>query len=52
MDEENYPLVLPNGNAYSREAMEDMALHQDGKVICPRTNEEFLFSQLRRAFIM
>lgn len=51
MDENNPPLVLPNGNAYSKEAMEEMAKKNNGYVKDPKTGKEFRFEKLTKAFI-
>ncbi|CCL99210.1 uncharacterized protein FIBRA_01225 [Fibroporia radiculosa] len=51
MDEDNMPLVFPNGQVYSKEALEDMAARNDGTVRCPRTGEKCNFSDLRKVFI-
>lgn len=51
MDEDNPPMVLPNGYVYSREALEEMAAHSDGMVTCPRTGDRYDFSALRKVFI-
>eukprot|EP00761_Pharyngomonas_kirbyi_P013613 gb/GECH01013642.1/.p1 GENE.gb/GECH01013642.1/~~gb/GECH01013642.1/.p1 ORF type:complete len:384 (+),score=108.61 gb/GECH01013642.1/:1-1152(+) len=52
MDDDNYPMVLPNGNAYSRKAMEDMAAKNDGVIHDPRSGEEFLFEDLKKTYIV
>lgn len=51
MDADNYPLVLPNGNVYSRDAIDRM-VKSTGLITCPRTGEQFQPDQTRRAFIM
>jgi len=51
MNDDNPPLVLPNGYAYSRQSMEDMAIKNNGNIICPRTKEVYKFESLRKAFI-
>ncbi|KAI9509052.1 CTLH/CRA C-terminal to lish motif domain-containing protein [Russula earlei] len=51
MDEDNAPMAFPNGYVYSREALEDMSAQNDGKVKCPRTQEECDFSNLKKVFI-
>ncbi|KAG6811406.1 hypothetical protein H0H92_007599 [Tricholoma furcatifolium] len=51
MDENNPPMVFPNGNVYSREALEDMAAKNGGKVTCPRSGETCDVSELRKVFI-
>jgi len=44
-------MVFPNGNIYSREALEDMAAKNNGRVKCPRTDSECEFSALKKVFI-
>ncbi|TEB34170.1 macrophage erythroblast attacher isoform 1 [Coprinellus micaceus] len=51
MNEDNPPMTLPNGQVYSREALEDMAARNDGEVTCPRTNLVVNFSELKKVFI-
>ncbi|KAH9962959.1 CTLH/CRA C-terminal to lish motif domain-containing protein [Russula dissimulans] len=51
MDEDNAPMAFPNGYVYSREALEDMSAQNEGKVKCPRTQEECDFSKLKKVFI-
>ncbi|KAH8108782.1 CTLH/CRA C-terminal to lish motif domain-containing protein [Phellopilus nigrolimitatus] len=52
MDEDNPPMAFPtNGHVYSREALEDMAARNGGKVTCRRTGESCDFSALRKVFI-
>ncbi|EGC35819.1 hypothetical protein DICPUDRAFT_151775 [Dictyostelium purpureum] len=50
MNDENYPMVLPNGNVYSKNSLVEMREKQ-GKIIDPRTGDEFKFDELKRAFI-
>lgn len=52
MDENNPPVVLPNGFVYSRAAMEEMAARNGGKVTCVRTGDgPFELSQLQKVFL-
>ena len=51
MDEDNPPMVLPNGNVYSLQALEEMAATQNGKVTDPRTNQQFAFASAKKAFL-
>ncbi|KAL7752881.1 GID complex subunit containing RING finger motif [Sorochytrium milnesiophthora] len=51
MDEDNLPMVTPEGYVYSRRAMSEMAQHNDGQVRCPRTGTVFKFTQLRKMYI-
>jgi macrophage erythroblast attacher len=52
MDEDNYPLVLPNGFVYSRQALEEMAVRDQGVVFCPRSGDQYPFASLKRAYIL
>jgi len=52
MDEHNPPLVLPNGMVYSRKSLMDMAQARNGRVLCPRTNTEYLLTECRQAYIL
>ncbi|KAJ7185503.1 CTLH/CRA C-terminal to lish motif domain-containing protein [Mycena filopes] len=52
MDADNMPLAFPDtGYVYSREAMEEMSLKNDGMVTCPRSKATCKFSELRRVYI-
>ncbi|KAJ7560147.1 hypothetical protein O6H91_04G116000 [Diphasiastrum complanatum] len=51
MNENNPPLVLPNGYVYSSKALEDMANRNNGKITCPRTGDTCNFSELSKAYI-
>ncbi|KIK20479.1 hypothetical protein PISMIDRAFT_657461 [Pisolithus microcarpus 441] len=51
MDEDNMPMAFPNGYVYSREALEEMAAKNDGKVTCPQSNHTCDFSTLKKVFI-
>ncbi|KAH8924851.1 hypothetical protein BT69DRAFT_35306 [Atractiella rhizophila] len=43
--------VLPNGRVYSREALKRMAERYGGRVVCPKTGEEFEEREGRKVFI-
>ena len=54
MDEDNPPMVLPNGYVYSLEGFKSIATkYPNGTrtVACPRTGELYDFKDLARAFI-
>ncbi|KAH6917944.1 macrophage erythroblast attacher isoform 1 [Coprinopsis sp. MPI-PUGE-AT-0042] len=51
MDENNFPMALPNGRVYSRQALVEMAEKNDGIVTCPRTGDRVSMSELRKVFI-
>jgi len=53
LDENNPPLVLPNGNAYSKRALEEQAGGDpEGKVTCPRTKDRYSWASLTRAYVV
>ena len=51
MDDQNMPLLLPSGRAYSAKALEQMAEKKGGKVTCMETNREYDLLQLKKVFI-
>ncbi|EFJ27493.1 hypothetical protein SELMODRAFT_147945 [Selaginella moellendorffii] len=51
MDEDNPPMVLPNGYVYSTKALQTMSDQNNGLVTCPRTNEVFALATATRAFV-
>ena len=52
MDDDNPPMVLPNGNAYSRRAIEAaVAASGNGRFSDPLTGAVFPMSEIRRAFV-
>ncbi|KAF6024506.1 MAEA [Bugula neritina] len=52
ISEHNPPLALPNGHVYGSKALENMALENDGKVICPRTSSVFALGQAEKVYLM
>lgn len=52
MDEHNPPYVLPNGNAYSAEAVQALADASSNEVYDPKSGEAFQRDQCRKAYIM
>lgn len=52
-DEGRTPWVLPNGRVYSKEGLELLVSQneKDGMVRCPRTGDEFEFSEAKKVFI-
>eukprot|EP01133_Synstelium_polycarpum_P003504 gene3504-4003_t len=51
MDEDNPPMVLPNGNVYCRNAMMEMAEKNDRIITDPRSGDVYDITELRKAFI-
>ena len=52
MDHNNEPMILPNGNCYSKNALLEMSSKTNGIIIDPKTGEKFEYSKLRKAYIM
>lgn len=53
MDENNAPMVLPNGNVYSAKALNAMVEKNENGIVDPRTKDTYTStSVLRKAFIM
>lgn len=50
MNEDNPPMALPNGNVYSRKAIEQI-LNQNGKIEDPRSGAVFSLAQCRKVYI-
>ncbi|KAK9722802.1 GID complex subunit containing RING finger motif [Basidiobolus ranarum] len=51
MNENNPPMALPNGYVYSFNALKEAAAKNQGKIKCPRTNDTFEFSELKKVFL-
>ena len=51
MDGDNPPVALPNGQVYSRKAVNDV-ISSNGVVTCPQTGETFPASQAQSIFII
>lgn len=52
MDEHNPPAALPNGQVYSRAALETMAQQHGGQIKCPHTGDgPYDLSQLQKVFL-
>ncbi|KAK4521943.1 uncharacterized protein ATC70_004482 [Mucor velutinosus] len=51
MNEDNPPMLLPNGRVYSFNALQDMAAKMDGKITCPRTGDVYTMDALKKVFI-
>jgi len=51
MNENNPPMVLPNGFVYSEAALQSMAVANNGFITCPRSGDVFKLSQLKKVFV-
>ncbi|KAJ8920173.1 hypothetical protein NQ315_011834 [Exocentrus adspersus] len=52
MNENNQPMMLPNGYIYGEQALEQMARENNGQIICPKTKEVFPFKKLEKVYVM
>lgn len=52
LDENNQPMMLPNGYVYGERALLKMAQENDGQIVCPRTKEIFPFRDAEKVFVM
>ncbi|XP_074598943.1 E3 ubiquitin-protein transferase Katazuke [Brevipalpus obovatus] len=52
LNEHNLPLVLPNGNVYGEVSLKQMAMKNNGKVICPRTKQIFDLKEAEKVYVM
>lgn len=51
MNEDNPPMLLPNGRVYSHNALKEMAEKNNGKIVCPRTGEIYGIDELKKVFV-
>lgn len=52
LNEHNHPLVLPNGYVYGEQSLRAMVAESGGKIMCPRTKEQFDFKEAEKVFVM
>lgn len=52
LNENNQPMMLPNGHVYGERALEAQARQNEGQVICPRTKEIYSFKDAEKVYIM
>lgn len=51
MNEDNPPMVLPNGSVFSLKALTAQSAKNNGKIKCQRTGAVYSFNQLKKMFI-
>ena len=51
MDADNPPMVLPNGQVFSRQACQEV-LMETSMVVCPVSGDQFRWSELRPAYLL
>jgi len=52
MNENNPPMVLPNGYVYGENALHGMANENDGRVVCPKTQESYHVDEAEKVYVM
>ncbi|XP_050399540.1 E3 ubiquitin-protein transferase MAEA [Patella vulgata] len=52
LNENNPPMILPNGYVYGFSALATMATENDGRVVCPKTKEIFSLDDAQKVFVM
>ncbi|XP_049778430.1 E3 ubiquitin-protein transferase MAEA [Schistocerca cancellata] len=52
LNEHNQPMMLPNGYVYGEQALEQMAMENNGQIVCPKTKEVFPYIKLEKVFVM
>jgi len=52
LDENNPPMILPNGHVYSQAALQEMALRSAGMITCPRTKQSFRISEAKKLYVL
>ena len=51
MNEDNYPMSLPNGHVYSYQAVQEHA-DQEHAFQCPKTSTRYTLSDMKRVFVL
>ena len=52
LNENNRPMMLPNGFVYGEHALAKMATENDGQIVCPRTKEIYPISEVEKVYVM
>jgi len=52
LNENNQPMMLPNGYVYGERALERQAKQNEGQIICPKTKEIYSFKDAEKVYIM
>lgn len=52
LNENNVPMMLPNGYVYGEQALNKMAAQNDGQIVCPRTKEIYSIKDADKVFVM
>jgi len=52
LNEDNLPMMLPNGYVYGEQALKNMAASNNGMITCPRTKEMFALKDADKVYVM
>lgn len=52
MNENNPPMMLPNGYIYGEMSLRELSKRDDGRITCPKTNQEFEFREVVKVYVM
>ena len=52
LNENNQPMMLPNGYVYGDEALRKMSLENAGQIVCPRTKEIYSYNDIEKVYVM
>ncbi|XP_047495167.1 E3 ubiquitin-protein transferase MAEA-like [Penaeus chinensis] len=52
LNENNLPLMLPNGYVYGQKALQQMANENNGTIVCPRTRQTYNIRDAEKVFVM
>ncbi|XP_071529525.1 E3 ubiquitin-protein transferase MAEA [Panulirus ornatus] len=52
LNENNQPLMLPNGYVYGQKALQQMADENNGTIVCPRSRQSFNIRDAEKVFVM
>jgi len=52
LNEDNLPMMLPNGYVYGEQALKNMATSNNGVITCPRTKEMFALKDAEKVYVM
>jgi macrophage erythroblast attacher len=51
MDENNAPLILPNGHVYCQKCIKQLSSEEHGWITCPRTKERFQSNTIKKIYV-
>ena len=51
MNEDNLPVVLPNNQVYSYQALKNYADRNNGIICCPMTGQKFMINEISKIYL-